>query len=248
MEQTKNSLIVVIPSYEPQEEFIDYAKTVSESARCVVVVNDGSGEDYDHIFDEISKIDNVAYLKHDKNRGKGCALKTALNHCISEFESDAVIVTADCDGQHAAEDVVKVCKAVLSNDECLVLGSRDFNLSNIPPKSQLGNTIFRKAYKWFYGMNVYDTQTGLRGFSISLASEFATVHGDKFEYEMSVLIYAKKNDIRILEVPIKTIYPDDPQDHVTHYKPIKDSLKIFGVVLKNLRTPKNRTRNKCKES
>lgn len=247
MEQIKNSLIVVIPSYEPQKEFVDYARIVSENARCVVVVNDGSSEEYDHIFDEISKIHNVTYLKHEKNCGKGCALKTALNHCISEFEEDAVIVTADCDGQHAAEDVVKVCRSVLSNNDCLVLGSRDFSLSNIPPKSQLGNTIFRKASKWFYGMNVYDTQTGLRGFSVALASELATVNGDKFEYEMSVLIYAKKNDIKILEVPIKTIYPDDPQDHVTHYKPIKDSLKIFGVVLKNLKTPKNRQRVNSKK-
>ena len=242
MLQKKNGLIVMNPAYEPRKEFIEYARTVSESACRVVVINDGSGREYDEIFDEIAKIDNVTYLKHEVNRGKGSALKTGLQYCVSELEPESVLVTADCDGQHAPEDVVKVYEAALSHKDCLILGSRNFELGNIPPKSQMGNTMFRKAYRFFYGLNIYDTQTGLRGFTVSLAEELLLVRGDRFEYEMSVLIYAKKNRIEILEVPIQTIYPEDPKDHVTHYRPIKDSLEIFGVVLKNLRTPKKRVR------
>lgn len=247
MVRMKNNLIVVIPAYEPQKGFIDYAKTVSESAHRVVVVNDGSGAEYDSIFDEIAKIENAVYLRHEQNRGKGCALKTAFAYCAENFDSEKVVVTADCDGQHDPQDVVKVCQAALENKDCLVLGSRDFTLSNIPPKSQIGNTMFRRAYRFFYGMKVYDTQTGLRGFSVSLAKEFASVRGKRFEYEMTVLIYAKKNDIKILEVPVKTIYPDDPKEHVTHYRPIKDSVKIYGVVLRNLWMRKNPLRKNKKK-
>ena len=241
MSEIKN-LIVVIPAYEPDKEFIEYAKIISKSAQHVVVVNDGSGENYNYIFDKISKLENVSYLKHEINKGKGCALKTALKYCIENYEESAVIVTADCDGQHIPEDVIKVYKKTQENPECLILGSRDFTLKNIPPKSQIGNTMFRKAFKFFYRLNVYDTQTGLRGFTVSLAQDLLTVRGDRFEYEMSVLIYAKKNKIKIIETPIHTIYPDNPEDHVTHYRPIKDSLKIFGVVLKNIWVPKRKKR------
>ena len=244
MVQTKDKLIVIIPAYEPHRDFVAYAKTVCQSAKRVIVVNDGSGEEYDEIFAEIEKLENVTCLRHTVNRGKGCALKTAFVYCVENFPPDDVLVTADCDGQHAPEDVVKVCEAALAEDDCLILGSRDFTQSNIPPKSQIGNTIFRRAYRFFYGVKVYDTQTGLRAFRVSLAKELATVRGKRFEYEMTVLIYARKNRIKIVEVPIKTIYPDNPKDHVTHYRPIKDTVKIYAVVLKNLWMRKNKERKK----
>lgn len=244
MAQEKNSLIVIIPAYEPHEDFIAYAKIVSESAKCLVVVNDGSGKEYDGIFDEIASIENVIYLRHEVNRGKGCALKTAFQYCAEHFGEKEIIVTADCDGQHASEDVLNVYQVALKNDDCLILGSRDFTKSNIPAKSQIGNTIFRDAYRFFYGIKVYDTQTGLRGFSVALAKEFALAKGKRFEYEMTVLIYARKNRIQIIETPIQTIYPDDPKDRVTHYKPIKDTVKIYAVVLKNLWMRKNKERKK----
>lgn len=242
MSQTNDKLIVVIPAYEPQKEFIDYAKEVSSFAKFVVVINDGSGYEYDCVFDEIAKLKNVVYLKHDVNKGKGCALKTAFEYCINNYDKEDIVVTADCDGQHASEDVIKVFNEALKNKECLILGSRDFTLANIPQKSQIGNTMFRRAFRFFYGLKVYDTQTGLRGFSVALAEDFLIVRGERFEYEMSVLIFAKKNKIKIIETPIKTIYPDDPKEHVTHYRPIKDSAKIMGVVLKNIWVPKKKNK------
>jgi len=238
--ETKNNLIVIIPAYEPQKEFIDYAKVVGDFAKLVVVINDGSSEDYNFIFDEISSLENVVYLRHEENKGKGCALKTAFKYCVENCDKEDIIVTADCDGQHASEDVINVYKEALNNTQCLILGSRNFKLANIPPKSQIGNTLFRRAFRFFYGLKVYDTQTGLRGFSVSLAEDFLLVRGERFEYEMSVLIFAKKNKIRIIETPIQTIYPDDPKDHVTHYRPIKDTLKIFNVVVKNIWVPKKK--------
>lgn len=244
MSQTKNNLIVIIPAYEPHRDFIAYAKTVSESAKCLIVINDGSGEDYDFIFNEIASVENVVYLRHNVNRGKGCALKTAFQYCAEHFAPQEVIVTADCDGQHASKDVINVYEAALANEDSLILGSRDFTQNNIPPKSQIGNSIFRGAFRFFYGQKVYDTQTGLRGFSVALGKEFTSVKGKRFEYEMTVLIYAKKNRIKIIETPIQTIYPDNPKDHVTHYRPIKDTVKIYAVVLKNLWMRKNKERKK----
>lgn len=230
---SENRLVVIIPAYEPQNKFEEYAKEVSAQAAHVVVVNDGSGAEYDGIFDRISQIPNLTCLKHEENKGKGRALKTAFDYCVKTFPKEAVLVTADCDGQHAVEDVMHVYQAALDNRESLVLGSRDFTLPNIPTRSQVGNTTFRVAYRWIYGLSVYDTQTGLRGFSPTLAKAFIDVPGERFEYEMGMLIFAKREGIPILETPIQTIYPDNPKDHVSHYRAFRDGMRIFFVVFKN---------------
>ena len=227
-------LIVIIPAYEPPKEFIDYAVKVSGFAFELVVVNDGSGAEYDEVFSEIARIENVKYITYPENHGKGYALKQAFKYCTESYGDDHVIVTADCDGQHAISDIKRVAEASFEHPGALVLGSRDFSLPNIPKKSRIGNMNIRRIFKLLYGLDLSDTQTGLRGFSVRIAKSLLMVRGDRFEYEMEMLIHSKKNDVPILEITIETIYPENPEDHVTHFKAIRDSLKIVGVVIKNL--------------
>lgn len=231
---SKEKLIVIIPAYEPPRDFIDYAKRVAEFAKELVIVNDGSGPEYDDIFQTIEAIENVKYISYGKNHGKGYALKEAFRYCAETYEESYVCVTADCDGQHDVEDLVRVAETSFEHPNALILGSRNFDLPNIPKKSKAGNTNIRRMFRLLYGLNLCDTQTGLRGFSVKLAKHFLSVRGDRFEFEMEMLIDSQKNNIRILEIPIKTIYPDDPKEHVTHFKAIKDSLKIVGVTVRNL--------------
>ena len=230
----KEKLLVIIPAYEPPREFIDYAVKVAAFAGELVVVNDGSNSEYDEIFKEIQEIENVKYITYEKNHGKGYALKQAFKYCSETYDEDYVCVTADCDGQHDVADIIRVADASFEHQSSLVLGSRDFDLPCVPKRSRVGNTNTRRIFSFLYGIKLTDTQTGLRGFSVKLAKEFLSVKGDRFEYEMDMLIYSKKKDIPISEVPIKTIYPDDPKDHVSHFKAIKDSLRIAGTLIKNL--------------
>ncbi len=227
------NLIVVIPAYEPPKEFCDYAKTLSEKVKNLIVVNDGSSQDYDDIFLQISKQPNVIYIKIPENKGKGNALKTAFSYCVENFEENDIVVTADCDGQHKIPDIFKVFRAVSYHTDALVLGSRDFNSENVPRRSRSGNTKIRALFRLFYGISLYDTQTGLRGFTVKTASEFLKVRGKRFEFEMGMLIYAKKHSIKIYETPIETVYPENPNDHVSHFKTIADTLRILRVVLGN---------------
>ncbi len=233
MKNSFENLIVVIPAYEPPREFIDYAKAVSLRVKRLVVVNDGSSAEYDAVFGEIAKCDNVTYIAYKENMGKGHALKTAFAYCVENYSPDNIVVTADCDGQHKIEDIFKVYRAVGYHMDALILGSRDFNSENVPKRSRSGNTKIRALFRLFYGIRLFDTQTGLRGFSVNTAKEFLNVRGKRFEFEMSMLIYAKKHQINIYETPIETIYPEDPKEHVSHFKTISDTLKILRVVLGN---------------
>ena len=227
-------LIAVVPAYEPPKEFVNYANELSKSVDSLIVVNDGSGEKYREIFVEISKLPNATLIDYDKNCGKGYALKRALTYIISEYSEDDVIVTADCDGQHKIPDVIKVYKQTLETPHCLVLGSRDFSGDNVPKRSKSGNFNMRKMFSFFYGGNIYDTQTGLRGYTVEQAKKFVTVKGDRFEYELGMLIYARKNLIGIKEIPIETVYPEKTEEHVSHFKTGSDSIKVMRVMLGNI--------------
>ncbi len=226
--------IAVIPAYEPPESFVEYAAQVLQTADALVVVDDGSGKAYDAVFKRIEKFDGAIVLSYDKNMGKGYALKQAFSYCLTHFSPDDVIVTADCDGQHALTDVTAVCEAASQNPQSCVLGVRDFSHPNVPPRSKAGNKQTLLLLRLLFSLDLTDSQTGLRAFTVKTAQEFMTIGGDRFEYETGMLIYAKRNHIPILEVPIHTIYPENAHDHVSHYKTFRDSFRIIGVMLRYL--------------
>lgn len=67
--------IAVIPAYEPPESFADYAAQLLQTIDALVVVNDGSGKNYDAVFGGIEELSGATVLSYDKNMGKGYALK-----------------------------------------------------------------------------------------------------------------------------------------------------------------------------
>ncbi len=234
-----NDLVVIIPCYEPSEQkFLPYIESlVKTEVRGVVIVNDGSGERFNGVFEKVCALDRdrIQYLTYSGNRGKGYALKTAYKFCKENYR-DCVFVTADCDGQHKIEDVFKVGKAVRCNPHALVLGVRDFSLPHVPKRSRSGNTKTRALLKFFYGIDLKDTQTGLRGCSYSILDELLSISGNRFEYETNQLIRLNKKQIQLRQVEIETVYEQkaDDVDKISHFKTFSDSMKVIGVLLKNL--------------
>ena len=126
-------------------------------------------------------------LRHDKNRGKGEALKTGLKYIRERFERPYIIVNADADGQHRTQDIIRVADAAEMNRSRLILGSRKME-GKVPLKSRLGNSITRLVYRLSTRSAVYDTQTGLRAYSDKLIDRLIEINGSRYEYEMNMLI------------------------------------------------------------
>lgn len=223
--------IAIIPAYEPPETFYDYAAVLAQHFDRLLVVDDGSGADYADIFRKISGLSNGIILTHEKNQGKGSALKTAFAYCRKHYASQDILVTADCDGQHALADVLAVCQAAQQHPDACVLGCRDFAQNNVPARSRTGNTQMLRLLKLMYGIRIRDSQTGLRAFSVETAARFLEVSGDRFEYETGMLIYAKRHHIPFHELTIQTIYPEQGQPHITHFKVVRDSFRVIGILL-----------------
>jgi len=226
--------IAVVPAYEPPQSFTDYAQKLSQTVDRLIVVNDGSDARFESIFESIRRISNATVISYTENRGKGYALKQAFSYCAEHNSGEDIIVTADCDGQHSLSDVAAVCQAAAQHPNACVLGARDFNHPNVPPRSKTGNTQMLRLFRLLYSLEITDSQTGLRAFTVSTAQAFCKVSGNRFEYETGMLIYAKRNHIPVLEVPIQTIYPEHKEDHMSHFRTFQDSCRVIGIMLSYL--------------
>jgi len=224
---------IVIPAYEPDERFVTLIRNlVKKRIVPIIVVDDGSSIQYQKFFNKASKImkGNGVTLKHETNQGKGAALKTAFKYILKTYPSALGCVTADCDGQHSPECIEKMQQSFRAQPESLILGVRDFDKRDIPFKSKFGNCLTRFVCKFFANLNINDTQTGLRCIPQSLIPALIKLKGNRFEYEMQMLIYCA-DKTSVIEVPIKTIY-ESKENHQTHFKPVFDSVKIYAVIFK----------------
>lgn len=219
--------IALIPAYKPETFLLELVHRLKECGISVVLVDDGSGFEYENLFLECNRYAEV--LHHNQNSGKGCALKTGLDYICTHFPLDSIIVTVDADGQHRVEDAIAVCSMAEKNPNTLVLGSRKLK-GNVPLRSQIGNTVTRFIYRLTTGLSIYDTQTGLRAFSGALIPKLLEVSGERYEYEMNVLLKFAKEQIPMMEYEIETVYLDNNAS--SHFNAVKDSVRIYKEILK----------------
>jgi glycosyltransferase involved in cell wall biosynthesis len=226
-----DEITIIIPAYNPDDKLTSLVdEIISDQFSRVIVVNDGSKEECTGIFDELEGISQCVLLHHNVNQGKGKALKTAFSYFNKHYSDSTGLITIDADGQHTVSDMKKVADQLNESPASLVLGSRNFKEENIPFRSRFGNTLTRKVVKFTSGIDVSDTQTGLRGIPAAVVADFLGVEGDRYEFEMNMLLECKKKNIRIEEVEIETIYIEENKS--SHFNPIKDSIKIYSVFLK----------------
>lgn len=220
---------VLIPAYEPGEALPALTRALMDKGVPVVVVNDGSATGLEY-FERI-RARGAVVLEHKENLGKGRALKTGLAWMAEQgYEG---VVTADADGQHSLEDILRVARALASGSRRLVLGIRD--VSRMPNRSRTGNRLTRTLFRLLYGIKLQDTQTGLRGIPLTgeNRSGLLSLTGERYEYEMEMLIEAGELfPAGIQELEIETIYLED-SDTSSHFRPLADGARIYSVLFRH---------------
>ncbi|MBR4162743.1 MAG: bifunctional glycosyltransferase family 2/GtrA family protein [Solobacterium sp.] len=222
-----NTYTVLIPAYCPGKGLIGLVEALKERNMECIVVNDGSPEEYDSVFQSVS--DSAVVLAHEINKGKGAAMKTGFAY-IRDHYNDCIVVTADADGQHLPVDIQHIAECAESAYGSLVLGTRSFKKEDVPFKSYYGNKITETVFRTFTGVHVHDTQTGLRAFHSSLIDTMLKVPGDRYEYEMNKLLRCVKEKIPFQETEITTVYEDN--NSCSHFHPFRDSFLIYKQILR----------------
>lgn len=228
MDEILKSLSVLIPAFKPGEALVSLcSELMQQGFNEVIVVDDGSGESYSGIFTSV-ELKGCRVLKHAVNMGKGRALKTGFNDVLLNGKGVRGVVTADADGQHIVSDIINVGRALFESEDTIIIGGRAFS-GQVPLKSRFGNTITRNVFRFVSGQKIRDTQTGLRGFPISALKKIITLTGERYEYEMNMLLEASKFDLKLREIGIETVYIDDNAS--SHFNTVKDSWRIYKLII-----------------
>ncbi len=173
-------------------------------------------------------------VKHHINLGQGRAFKSGFNYFLGKYLSndDIIgIIECDCDGQHILEDVNACAELLRKHPEDFIIGTRDFSSKNVPFRSRFGNKVTSFIFKVFCGLNITDTQTGLKGIPKAFISRLMETPGERFEYASSVLLETKKAGLKIVSFPIHTIYIDG--NKTSHFNPLLDSIRIYSLIIKS---------------
>lgn len=221
-------MIAVIPAYEPDEQLKKTAAELDDLGFKLIVVNDGSSADKDGIFDALEEF--AVVLRHEKNCGKGRALKTAMKYILENMPDEDCVVTVDADGQHKSSDVLAVSLIQSLHPNDLILGVRSFE-GKVPLRSRIGNSITRAVFALASGKKLSDTQTGLRAFGVNMIPFLLKIEGERYEYEMNMLLKCAECGINWTEVPIRTVYLD-MKNTSSHFDTVKDSIRIYKTILK----------------
>ncbi len=220
--------VVLIPAYKPDTRLPQLVEQLRAKDFDVLVVDDGGGDVFLPIFERCAAL-GAPVVRHAVNLGKGRALKTGLNEILLRWPRNGGVITADADGQHTPEDIQKVAEALRDHKGKLIVGGRAFT-GDVPWKSRAGNAITRVVYRLATGIRIYDTQTGLRGIPPEEVGWMISLPGERYEFEMNMLLKLREQRLPALEVPIQTVYIDDNSG--SHFNPLRDAARIYGVILR----------------
>ena len=222
--------IPIIPSLDPDYKLIKLIDELIENKFNKIIIVDDGTEDKT-IFNNLALKKEIILLTHKVNKGKGAALKTAFSYYKDNLINDYKgVVCLDSDGQHSVSDTINVAKTMIKENK-FTMGTRLFNTKETPLRNKTGNRITSRVFKWFFGVYLKDTQTGLRAIPNRLIDLHLKTEGDRFEYEMNALIDLVRNKEKIVEVDIKTIYLKN-SNKKSHFKPFKDSVRIYKLIFK----------------
>jgi putative flippase GtrA len=220
--------MVIIPAYNPPEHSL--LKLIQELIRLnierIVIVNDGSDPDKTPFFESLGKYEACIILKHSVNLGKGRALKTAFNSVLINYPESSYVITADADGQHRPEDILRVATAASGSKNTFILGVRKFG-QNVPFRSKFGNILTKHIFRTLVGIKLTDTQSGLRGIPVSILPRLLKVSGEGYDYELGMLIAVNEFKMPIQEIAIETVYLEGNAS--SKFNPLIDSMKIYFV-------------------
>lgn len=236
--RTTHSIHIVIPVYNPPDLFWTFFRRLRTSVRGhILIVNDGSDSGFSRQFDRLSAYANTTVITHDRNRGKGAALKTAMSYLRKNHPGTHGILTVDADGQHETDDIASCLSLARKEKHTFIIGTR-LPRTMMPIRSRTGNALTRMFLYLLHGRFVRDTQSGLRYIPISLMELCEISVFDKYDFELDMIILALRGNIPVRQIPMRPIYIN--RNKSSHFRTASDSWYVAKVFWHRLRHPISR--------
>jgi glycosyltransferase involved in cell wall biosynthesis len=218
--QIRSQTAAVIPAYQDEKHIGDIVRRTREQLDHVLVVDDGSTDQTGQRARDAA----AEVIVHNQNRGKGDAIKTALEHCLNR--QGAWVILLDSDGQHLPEEIDRFLTAAASaTGPTFFIGNRMSDATAMPFIRRVANRYMSKRISRLCGQQIPDTQCGFRMLDRQLIP-LLLGGGDRFDYDTEVLIILSRRGYRIESVPITTVY----SDQVSKIRPLRDTIRFLKLM------------------
>ena len=226
-------LSIVVPCYNVEKYCRPVIEQILPQCTSLILIDDGSTDQTHKILQEFQSKnkEKIHLITFSENKGKGAALLKGFQYALNQIPFDTLL-TIDSDGQHLPSEIPKLTASVAKGAD-FVIGSRNFK--HAPFIRRLPNQIISFLLHRLFPNAPKDTQSGYRAFNKAVIQKFEKeIYGNRYELEFRCLIIALRDNLKIEECPIKTIY--HKKNISSHFSAVKDSALILNVFFKYWRS------------
>ncbi|MCV0366615.1 MAG: glycosyltransferase family 2 protein [Nitrosopumilus sp.] len=214
--------LVCIPAFNEEKPIVDVIKKSLNYADRVVVCDDGSTD----LTSEQAKNAGAIVLKHEKNMGKGHAMKSLFRYA-KDIDAD-VVVTIDGDGQFLPEQIPNLIEPILENNFDIVIGNRFSDDKEMPSYRKAGNKMLDTITKLAAELPFSDTQSGFRSYS-KKAIQSISFSTNGFGVDSEILVDAVSKGLKITEKKVTVLY--NTGEKTSTKDPVSHSMSVIASLL-----------------
>ncbi|WP_419678088.1 glycosyltransferase family 2 protein [Aliarcobacter lanthieri] len=217
---TFKNIIAVVPTLNNDLTIQKVVNDILSFGIKVIVVDDGYTNPVSTI---LQKDENLIIIRHEQNMGKGKAILSGAKKAKElGFE---YFVSLDGDGQHLASEIKKL-QSTITKDNQIIIGTRNFDIANVPNGSKFGRWFSNFWACWDTGYKITDSLSGFRIYPVSILE--LPYKTSKFDWEMEVLVRHAWGGNEIIETIIECYYPK-VDERVSHFRKFEDTMAIVWV-------------------
>lgn len=214
-------IAVIIPALNAEPTLPRVVADARSQLEPVLVIDDGSRD----ATGEVARAAGAVVIRHEKNRGKGGALKTGFAWAMKNgFDG---VITLDADGQHLATEIPKFVRERERSGADLIIGGRAHLFGEMLVRRRMANRFSAKCIAMTSGASITDSQSGFRFYSANLIRS-VELRTDGFDMESEVIVRAGRRGLQVVTIPIDLGFVDGIA--TSHYKPVKDTIRIAWTV------------------
>ena len=211
----------LIPAYNEAAHIAEVVAGTKAHVTDVFVVDDGSSDDTSARAAAVGAI----VIRHDRNQGKGQAMRTGFARILAGPYTHIVLI--DADSQHDPAEIPRLLAAAEAG-ATLVIGERELDRNAMPAMRFHANVIGSRVLSWFIGSSVADTQSGFRVVSCDLLRRI-TLTGRGYEIETEMLIKLARAGARIARVTVSRLTYEGARSKI---RPFRDTFRTCMLAVR----------------